>query len=194
MAVIETHEHSSEFVKQCPSCKTANNLTAMFCITCNTSLTTIRKTPRGGVPDADHDSVRKESINAKENACLVCPSCGCSNPKDAERCGRCDDRLRSSAVSLSIAWPWGEETSLTGILVIGREPEFSSLATNVESYANISRRHAEIFEKGGSFFLRDLNSINGTFINNRQLRPHTPERLVSGMEIRFARDLKAIVR
>ena len=33
----------------------------------------------------------------------------------------------------------------------------------------ISRRHAEIFETGAGYYLRDLSSTNGTFVNGTQL-------------------------
>lgn len=56
--------------------------------------------------------------------------------------------------------------------------------------AKISRLHAEIYQKDGRFFLMDMNSSNGTYLN------HSPERLAacadyelsSGDVIRFANE------
>ena len=56
--------------------------------------------------------------------------------------------------------------------------------------AKISRLHAEIYQKDGRFFLMDMNSSNGTYLN------HSPKRLAacadyelsSGDVIRFANE------
>ena len=37
---------------------------------------------------------------------------------------------------------------------------------------DISRRHAEVFYEGDGFFLRDLGSTNGTFVNGEQISGH----------------------
>lgn len=34
---------------------------------------------------------------------------------------------------------------------------------------DVSRRHAEIFSKDGTFYVRDLDSVNGTFVNREQV-------------------------
>lgn len=46
----------------------------------------------------------------------------------------------------------------------------------------VSRRHASISNNGGSFFLQDLGSTNGTFVNNRRI---SQSPLANGDEIRF---------
>jgi EAL domain-containing protein (putative c-di-GMP-specific phosphodiesterase class I) len=48
---------------------------------------------------------------------------------------------------------------------VGRDPNLSLAIVRSE----ISRVHAEFFEKHGELFLRDLNSTNGTFINHQPL-------------------------
>ncbi len=47
----------------------------------------------------------------------------------------------------------------------------------------ISRQHAEISRQGDRFFIRDLGSTNGTFVNNRQVTDLRP--LQSGDQIRI---------
>jgi serine/threonine-protein kinase len=39
----------------------------------------------------------------------------------------------------------------------------------------VSRRHARIIKEEGTVLAEDLDSANGTFINNKQLTPHQPE-------------------
>ena len=50
----------------------------------------------------------------------------------------------------------------------------------------ISRFHAKIEKEGGSFFLTDLNSTNGTFLNHVRLEANQPVLLKPGDEIIFA--------
>ena len=58
---------------------------------------------------------------------------------------------------------------------------------NIPDDALISRRHARIDVRNGQFFIEDLGSTNGTFINGRRLLPNTPEMLESGSEIGLGR-------
>jgi pSer/pThr/pTyr-binding forkhead associated (FHA) protein len=50
----------------------------------------------------------------------------------------------------------------------------------------VSREHARIRRMDGEFFVEDLNSSNGTWVNDMQLTPYQPVRLNSGDQIRFA--------
>jgi hypothetical protein len=50
--------------------------------------------------------------------------------------------------------------------------------------AKVSRRHARIIQKDGKFFIEDLGSTNGTYVNRgRRLLPGSPQILVDGDEI-----------
>lgn len=50
--------------------------------------------------------------------------------------------------------------------------------------AKVSRRHARITFRDGRYFLEDLGSTNGTFVNRgRRLSPGTPQSLSDGDEI-----------
>jgi len=40
--------------------------------------------------------------------------------------------------------------------------------------ALVSRQHCEIFESGGSLMVRDLGSLNGTFVNNQKIAEPSP--------------------
>jgi pSer/pThr/pTyr-binding forkhead associated (FHA) protein len=62
---------------------------------------------------------------------------------------------------------------------MGRSPE-NQIRMNDE---RLSRRHAGIEFRDGSFWLSDLRSSNGTFVNQNRL--NTPHRLRSGDVIRL---------
>lgn len=54
----------------------------------------------------------------------------------------------------------------------------------IDHEAKVSRRHARILARDGNFFLEDLGSTNGTYINRgRRLLPGTPQPLADGDEI-----------
>ncbi|HEY1014766.1 MAG TPA: FHA domain-containing protein [Herpetosiphonaceae bacterium] len=56
--------------------------------------------------------------------------------------------------------------------VIGREGNFP-----IRGDASISRRHAEIFAQGGTFYIRDLESVNGLFVNDVRQEANQPVRI-----------------
>ena len=49
--------------------------------------------------------------------------------------------------------------------LIGRSPECDIFLDDV----TVSRRHAELTREGGAFSIRDLGSLNGTFVNRRRI-------------------------
>ncbi len=68
-----------------------------------------------------------------------------------------------------------QEYPLTGkVIVIGRNPKCDI----VVSHPGTSARHALIVNSGGTYFIEDLNSVNGTFIGTERLAQRT--RLTSG--------------
>lgn len=50
----------------------------------------------------------------------------------------------------------------------------------------VSRHHAEIVQYGDKYFIKDLSSTNGTFINGNKLMADTDVELKDGQEIIFA--------
>jgi len=61
----------------------------------------------------------------------------------------------------------GEERDLFyGEIVIGRGQEADFILLD----AKVSRQHARIFEEKGKFFIEDLESRNGTVVENRRIK------------------------
>ena len=55
-------------------------------------------------------------------------------------------------------------------------------------HALVSRRHTEIIERDGRLFVRDLGSLNGTFVNNKRIveeMPLDPDQLLTLGNITF---------
>jgi hypothetical protein len=49
----------------------------------------------------------------------------------------------------------------------------------------VSRLHARLIRQGALLYLEDLGSMNGTFVNERQLTPHTRTSIQPGDKVRL---------
>ena len=77
--------------------------------------------------------------------------------------------------------PGGQRTNITSnILTIGRAPDNQLVLQDQQS----SSHHAEIRPDAQGYLLVDMNSRNGTFVNEQRLMPQTPRLLISGDVIR----------
>jgi len=73
----------------------------------------------------------------------------------------------------------GERFDLFGGISLGRSPEADVRLD--DRYA--SGIHARVFNRGGGYFVEDMNSTNGTLLNSREL--HGEAELSSGDKIRI---------
>ena len=64
-----------------------------------------------------------------------------------------------------------KELNLKLPTIIGRGREGVSLTL---PHPLVSRKHTELFEQEGKLFVKDLGSLNGTFVNNRRITARTP--------------------
>ena len=124
---------------------------------------------------------------------IYCPECGFQSPGAASYCARCGalivrESVGETTLSLSpediaaggppegIDGPAlvvrsgggraGESFEAIGdTTVIGRSPECDVFLDDV----TVSRRHAELVRANDVFTIRDLGSLNGTFVNRRRI-------------------------
>lgn len=59
--------------------------------------------------------------------------------------------------------------------------------------AGVSRRHALIVKQGDAFYLKDLGSVNGSFLNKQRVAPETPLPLKDGDELRLGNIVMKVV-
>ena len=69
-------------------------------------------------------------------------------------------------------------------LSLGRHPD---LVDEIIEDQNVSRRHARIAVQAGKFYIEDLNSRNGTFLDHSKLSPFNPTLLNYGTLVRLGR-------
>jgi hypothetical protein len=128
---------------------------------------------------------------------VYCPECGFQSPAAANYCPRCGALLAKESggettmsfeldaagedadpllASLGITGPALVVRSGGGIAgqsfqpgegrtLIGRSPECDVFLDDV----TVSRRHAELMREGDTFTIRDLGSLNGTYVNRRRI-------------------------
>ena len=181
--------------KLCPTCKTQNSPTSPFCGHCGVSLVGI--IPRDAEPQGVADSTGTED----ELFRVACPECQAKTDSRTERCLYCDATLTLGILTdsgcITLKWPWGEQV-LEADLRIGREapaPEELIQQINRLNLSNISRAHADILYNPGTneVFVLDLNSTNGTFVNDVRIPSHIKTKLTPGATIRFAANLTVTV-
>jgi serine/threonine protein kinase len=68
-----------------------------------------------------------------------------------------------------------------GTMRVGRDPDNDLVA----NFAQISRHHAEIHFEDDAWSVVDINSTNGTFVNDERIWPGQPRRLQAGDILRF---------
>jgi pSer/pThr/pTyr-binding forkhead associated (FHA) protein len=129
---------------------------------------------------------------------VPCPRCGHENPRDARFCSSCGSPLggdeNTSTMALT-AMEAAEDTddlaryleglpSGVGMLVVRHGPNAGS-SFRVESAhttigrhpdsdiflddITVSRRHVAIDKTGNGFHLRDVGSLNGTYVNHERV-------------------------
>jgi predicted nucleic acid-binding Zn ribbon protein len=90
----------------------------------------------------------------------------------------------------------GTELPLSGKTeyLIGRQDPVSGIFPEADldpfgaADDGVSRRHARLTTSGGQWFITDLSSVNGTFVNNGpKLAANTPQPLNNGDRIRLGR-------
>ena len=128
---------------------------------------------------------------------VYCPECGFQNPETANYCSRCGALIVPDAgAETTMAFDvdeGGEEgeslletLGITGpalvvrsgggiagqpfqptdaLTLIGRSPECDIFLDDV----TVSRRHAEIAREVDTFTIRDLESLNGTYVNRKRI-------------------------
>lgn len=76
------------------------------------------------------------------------------------------------------------------VIIIGRTYGSSHADVDLEPYQaskyGVSRRHARLKQLGDNWQIEDLNSLNGTFVNDKKLKPGQPTILADGDRIRLS--------
>jgi hypothetical protein len=107
----------------------------------------------------------------------VCPECGAEVAPEMRFCAECGTRVEVGQSTVSYAPSFGEEVEATGggadgaarrmhdlaeeVVTVGRGQESDIFLDDV----TVSRKHAEIVRGDGGYRIRDVGSLNGTYVN-----------------------------
>jgi pSer/pThr/pTyr-binding forkhead associated (FHA) protein len=162
-------------VQICNHCQHENLMGALICAKCNRLIVS---------PGATNKTVRL----SKEEAVAMTQQV-MTTGAEASEYGRIQEiRLRVAGYHHVIIAPLN-----TGILMLGREDVTRAIYPDVDltpfeaSQNGISRCHAIIRREEDALYVQDLNSANGTFINERPTKPNHPHRLYHGDVLRLGK-------
>jgi len=136
------------------------------------------------------------NIQADETDLRTCMVCGTSNQHKAHFCGRCGASLAGRPPGkLQVLGPNGvlwERRILENPFNIGRRSLSRQIFPHLDLTYNdpaayCSRQHARIVADAGGYFIEDLGSANGSFLNDRRLPPGVPTRLRNGDRVRIGK-------
>lgn len=80
-------------------------------------------------------------------------------------------------------WQAVSDRKATRLTIIGQLKEQADL---VLPSTAVSRVHASIEQRAGNWYLKDMNSRNGTWVNEQELYGEEEQELINGDQIRFA--------
>ena len=149
---------------------------------------------------------------------MKCPECGFDNIEGIAYCDGCGVKLSSDDAPSQPATPTDTETTqpaetarliltVTGdeypinkdVVLLGRESVADSVfpevdLTSVDPEGYISRRHAQIQRQDDDYTIMDLNSMNGTFVNNKILLKDEIYTLANDDEIRVGKTVLRLMQ
>ncbi|MFI5907642.1 FHA domain-containing protein [Dactylosporangium sp. NPDC051541] len=161
----------------CPGCKTTIEPGTPYCPTCF-SIPVARPAPAPAPPTTTGPRICAD------------PDCDTGGVPPAGGCRACG--LAGAAARAGLRFEWGTvPVEADTALLIGREG--SPLADRLAGFSNVSRRHAEIRCDGTALTVTDLESTNGTFVNDTRIPAGEPTTARPGDRIRFGATAEATV-
>ena len=159
---------------ECPCCGRKHRPGTLFCTECGVYLPT--GGPLGTEPIPEHD-LPAARAHAWDGA--------------SERVGtRQTDavlRIRVLSTDRQIQLPSNEEVQVGRLdAAHGIFPDID-LTPDGGLERGVSRRHCKIYEQGGEYFVEDLGSANGTFLDDERLTPYLPHVLNDGDRLQLGR-------
>ena len=159
---------------ECPSCGHLHRPGTLFCSECGVYLLTGGPLRTEPLPESDLPATRADPWESGEKG----------GPGEAQR-----------EMQLVIVPPSGRQLALPaeGEAVIGRLDATRGVFPNIDLTpeggleGGVSRRHARIHRQKAQYFVEDLGSANGTFLNGQRLTPYLPHPLHDGDELQLGR-------
>lgn len=196
-----------EKTKICPSCGAENSADTFFCFNCNADISFVVAIEHGQ-DERKVENTMKEKPLPKT---VKCPNCAKINAFNTPFCTRCFTLLATEfyeplqkgehphlieirPAEFYLEFPWGV-FQIKDQMIIGREDASPEIRKPLmDSYKNLSKKHASFKIKNNTLYLYDHGSANGTFINDILLPNQTLLAIRKDCPVRFAKDLIVFVK
>ena len=159
----------------CPVCNTKNELEAVVCGHCGARLDDLSIDGGPRTKTTDMQAVTPEMIrewSLTERVILEAPESGIAVYVEGES--------RPAHIESRREFVLGRKSEATAEMLVDLAP--------FRGYSmGLSRRHVTIRRADDGYQVMDLGSVNGTWLNEERLVPHTPYRLPSGSRLRLGR-------
>jgi hypothetical protein len=203
----------------CPNCQASHVQGTVFCEQCGTSLIGVLPVAANPEPDSGTPFDARRPMEASQNggagaarAAGAVKPLPAADPADEgpstmplagmqEResgrlaIGSVPTRLRVLVLNTGRLTEWIDEP----VIHVGRTDRSANvfptidLETDGGQNAGVSRRHVRMSRQPDGYYLEDLGSINGSFLNRRRLSPGNPTELKDGDEVRLGNIVLRIV-
>ena len=180
-------------MKKCPICQTANLDTSRFCDECGNRLVAEVPAPKVSEPPAYVPPAPAASVPRPVSATSVdIPSAVFAFDDSGQIPEQVESKPGNFHAVLTIERgdsPGTEFRLVNDESTIGRWDADNGVFPDIDldafdSDAKVSRRHARIRRSNGSYYIEDLGSTNGTYVNRgRRLLPGNTEILKDGDEV-----------
>jgi len=160
---------------ECPSCGRKHRPGTLFCSECGVYL------PAGGRPGT-------EPIPGRELPAGQARAWG-GTRGGAEATQGIGRLLQIAVVSTErdIPLPPGEDVHLGRLDAAQNIFPDIDLTPDGGLKGGVSRRHCRIYDENGDYYVEDLGSANGTFLNGERLTPYLPHVLREGDQLQLGR-------
>ncbi len=167
---------------ECPCCGRKHRPGTLFCSECGVYLLTGGPLGTEPIPERDLPAAKAHAWNAE-------PEQGQAEQMNAVL------RVRVLSSGRQIQLPSGEDVRVGRLdAAHGIFPDID-LTPDGGLEEGVSRRHCKIYEKDGEYFVEDLGSANGTFLEGERLTPYLPHTLGDGDRLQLGRvELEVIIQ
>ncbi len=150
----------------CTSCGHQNAEGSRFCASCGTALSRTQ-TPADSRSVEATSTISLAALEGAIDGSEAATAAGDAAPSDPADAGALEGLPAGSALLVVKRGPNAGSRFLLDaeVTTAGRHPESDIFLDDV----TVSRRHAEFAREGGGFVVRDVGSLNGTYLNRERI-------------------------
>lgn len=159
---------------ECPSCGRKHRPGTLFCSECGIYLPTGGPLGTEPIPNRDLPAGKASAWNNEHD-------------REGVRRSNAALQMRIASSGRQIQLPVGEDLQIGRLdAAHGIFPDLD-LTPDGGLKGGVSRRHCKIYQNDGDYYVEDLGSANGTFLDGERLTPYLPHILQDGDTLQLGR-------